>query len=264
MPGWNQIVAPQHGIDAGRRGRCGLSLLDCPRLLLPRQKDRKWPQRILNLAASRGRQVQNEKMANRRNGCGGSAAVERRAGPGGCRHLHRPARGGVPGAGLCAARARLCGSNPGLCPPPRSTTGRRLSTWLRQWCTRRRCISAAAGIGATEAIGAVPTGDTTTAVAAGTAEPRRRDAPALEYTKATPGSGLFSAGQVPVPHGNGSGRGALNRLARRDGGRLLLRRDGFTRSPTRRFLDQVDPAAGSARGPPPAIMRTHGQTPVHR
>lgn len=113
--------------------------------------------------------------------------------------------------------------------------------------------------GATEAIGVVLTGAITTAAAAGIVDPAT-----ARKTKATPRSGLFPGGNFRCPAGIVSGRGDLDNLARHDGGRLLRRRIGLGNGPTRRFLDEIDPATRRARRPPPTIMRTHEQTPVHR
>lgn len=78
--------------------------------------------------------------------------------------------GGIPGAGLRRARARLCGAGAGLRPPPPSTTVRRPSTWRPRWSIRPRSISAAAATGVRMATGAAPIAATITAAAAGTVD----------------------------------------------------------------------------------------------
>ncbi|GFN24605.1 hypothetical protein ADE_03030 [Achromobacter denitrificans] len=111
---------------------------------------------------------------------------------------------------------------------------------------------------------------TATIAAVGTAtatEPARK----AENTKATLASGLFfAAGRCRGSEGmSGALLGIPSRNRGLDGfsgqhGRLLRRLLGLAVGPTGRFLDEVDPSAGCARRPPPAIMRTHEQTPVHR
>lgn len=88
--------------------------------------------------------------------------------------------------------------------------------------------------------------------------------PTAINTKATLASGLFPQGNFRYPREGTSGDRGLDGFARRDGGRLLRHRDGLACGPTRRFLNKIDPTTRSTRRPPPTIMRTHAQTPVHR